>query len=397
MNPSSPKPLIVAGLMSGTSADGIDIAVCRITPGADSPKLKLLHHSSFPYPKRLRETVLAAMDAKSISVADLSRLHWHLGKVYADSLEATLSQTKFKPNLIALHGQTIYHQATAAPFLGAPTRTTWQIGEPSIIAERLRLPVVSDFRPADLAAAGQGAPLVPMLDYAIFRHAKKNRILLNLGGIANMTAIPAAAPSRAVLAFDSGPANMVIDAIMQRLKNQRFDKGGSCGRRGQILQPLLQQFLANPYFKKPAPKSCGREEFGERYVDNFLKSCGNVGDASAEDAVATATELTADSILRAYADFIWPHLGQHAPAAATELIAAGGGTHNATLMRRLTGGFAQYGIPVTTTAALGLPVEAKEAAAFALLGWLTWHHLPGNIPSATGAHHPAILGKVTYA
>jgi anhydro-N-acetylmuramic acid kinase len=396
MTPPEPRSLIVAGLMSGTSADGIDIALCRISP-AQPPKLKLLHHSSRSYPADLRQAVLAAMDAKRTSAAELSRLHWHLGQVYADTLSEALRETRYKPDLIALHGQTIYHQATAAPYLGAPTRCTWQIGEPSILAEALRIPVVSDFRPADLAAGGQGAPLVPMLDYTLFRHLKKNRVLLNLGGIANLTAIPGGAAPDGVLAFDTGPANMVLDALMHRLTGRNFDCGGATAQRGKTLQTVLEQSLRNPYFSALPPKSCGREEFGQAYVEKFLKACQKAGGKNA-DILSTATSLTADSILRAYADFVWPHLGQRAPLApATELIVAGGGAHNVTLMRRLSEGFAQFGVKVLTTADLGLPIDAKEAAAFALLGWLTWHGLPGNIPSATGASRPVVLGKITYA
>jgi len=259
----------------------------------------------------------------------------------------------------------------------------------------LRIPVVSDFRPADLAAGGQGAPLVSMLDFCLFRHATKNRVLLNLGGIANVTVLPAACTSADVLAFDTGPASILIDLLMQQLYNRRFDKNGAVAASGQVLKPVLDRLLTTPYFSVPVPKSCGREEFGPAFAHQLLALCKS---APKQDVIATATALTASTILDAYRRFCWPHLGQHAPLArATELIAAGGGTKNLTLMRMLTEGFAQLGVKVSTTANAGLPVEAKEAAAFALLGWLTWHHLPGNIPSATGAAHLAVLGKITYA
>lgn len=400
MTPLQPKSLIVAGLMSGTSADGIDIAICRVAPPrSGSPKLKLLAHTSHPYNKQTRAAVLAAMDSKRTTTADLSRLHWHLGTIYADALEACLKQTGLRPALIALHGQTIYHQATAAPFLGTRTRTTWQIGEPSVLAERLRVPVASDFRPADLAAGGQGAPLVPMLDYMLFRHATRNRILLNLGGIANLTAIPAGATIDDLLAFDTGPANMVVDFLIHVLTGRNFDRNGALAARGQNLKLILDKELQNAYFKELPPKSCGREEFGEAYSKRLLAACGKIS-AKPADILSTATSLTSDSILRAYADFVWPHLGQRAPAAkGTDLIVAGGGVNNAHLMRLLTEGFAQCGVDVMTTADTpsALPIEAKEAAAFALLGWLTWHGLPGNVPSATGASRPVVLGKVTHA
>jgi anhydro-N-acetylmuramic acid kinase len=238
-----------------------------------------------------------------------------------------------------------------------------------------------------------------MLDYTLFRHATRNRVLLNLGGIANLTAIPAGSDSTAVLAFDTGPASMVMDALMQTLTGRTFDCGGQLAARGKILKPVLEKFLRNPYFKMPFPKSCGREEFGQAFAAKFLAACRKLSTSKA-DALATATALTADSILRAYADFVWPHLSQHAPLArATDLIVAGGGAHNTHLMRRLKEGFDFYGVNVMTTADThaALPIEAKEAAAFALLGWLTWHGLPGNIPSATGASRPVVLGKVTHA
>jgi anhydro-N-acetylmuramic acid kinase len=398
MKSPQPKTLLVAGVMSGTSADGIDVAFCRISPALrtdTAPRLKLLGHRSFAYDKKLRNTILSIAAGDPTTAATLSQLSWRLGELYADCVASTASDLNLKPQLIALHGQTIYHQSTPSKFLGKPTRSTWQIGEPSLIAERLRIPIISDFRPADLAAGGQGAPLVPMLDFTLFRHPTKNRLLLNLGGIANITALPAACTTADVLAFDTGPASMVIDALTQRLYNRRYDKNGVIAARGQVLKPVLDSLLATLYFNAPPPKSCGREEFGVPFTDRFLKLCKS---ASKQDIIATATAFTVATILDAYRRFLWPHLGQHAPLArATELFAAGGGANNTTLMRMLTEGFAKLGVKVSTTASAGLPVEAKEAAAFALLGWLTWHGLPGNIPSATGATRPVILGKVTFA
>jgi len=416
MTSPTSKPMIVAGIMSGTSADGIDVAICRISPIRQStdlssrpqrsaverpaalftpPKLTILGHRAFPYDKKLRSAILSIAAGEPTTAATLSQLSWHLGNLYADAVASTAHHLSLKPQLIALHGQTINHQATPANFLGTPTRSTWQIGEPSSITERLRLSVISDFRPADLAAGGQGAPLVPMLDYCLFHHPTKNRLLLNLGGIANITALPAACTTADILAFDTGPASMVIDALMQRLYNRRYDKNGTVAARGQVIKPVLDHLLADPYYAVPPPKSCGREQYGLAFTDRFLALCKS---APNEDIIATATAFTAATILDAYRRFCWPHLGQHAPLArTTELFAAGGGANNATLMRSLTEAFTPLGVKVATTASAGLAVEAKEAAAFALLGWLTWHHLPGNIPSATGATHPAILGKVTFA
>jgi anhydro-N-acetylmuramic acid kinase len=390
--------MIVAGVMSGTSADGVDVAICRITaftrPGG-SPRIKLLHHAVSPYPKAVRAAVLAAMNAESISVAEMSRLNWRLGEVYTDAVEKAAAQAGVKLDLAACHGQTIYHQAAAQTYLGKAVRATWQIGEASVLAERLRIPVVSDFRPADLAAGGQGAPLVPMLDYTLFRDAKKSRVLLNLGGIANLTAIPAGASIDRVMAFDTGPANMVIDAAMQELLTKKFDANGTVANRGTVLQDVIDAVLKEPFFLAAPPKSCGREEFGSSFVSGLIEVCrAEVG--SDYDIIATATSLTVQSVLSAYRTFVWPHLGQHAPLAETELVIAGGGAKNKTMMRMLANEFALLGVPVRPMEDLGIPAQAKEAVAFALLGWLTWHRLPGNVKSATGAARQAILGKVTH-
>jgi anhydro-N-acetylmuramic acid kinase len=256
------------------------------------------------------------------------------------------------------------------------------------------VPVVSDFRPADLAAGGQGAPLVPMLDYCMFRDAKKNRLLLNLGGIANVTALPAGCGVADVLAFDTGPANMVIDACMQKLYRRGYDADGTVASRGRVLHSVVAKFMGNRYFPAPPPKSCGREEFGATFVARFLAACEG---SRKQDVIATATAFTSATILDAYARFCWPHLGQHAPLArATEMFVAGGGARNATLMCLLTEGFSAVGVSVAPMESVGIAADAKEAAAFALLGWLTWHGLPGNVPSATGAKRAVVLGKVTY-
>ncbi|GAA3768676.1 anhydro-N-acetylmuramic acid kinase [Terriglobus aquaticus] len=390
-----PGPLVVAGVMSGTSADGVDVALVRISPGRSdgTPRIKLLGHTHSAYPSRLRAAVLAAMDARSISTAELARLHWRLGEVYAEAILAAEAQLGTRAKLAGVHGQTVYHQGAPAKYLGTTLRCTWQLGEAAEIAARTGLPVVSDFRPADMAAGGQGAPLVPMLDRVLYAHPTRNRILQNLGGIANMAALPAG--STEVLAFDSGPANVVIDGAMQRLYNKRLDRDGRTAAKGQILQAVLADSLRHLYFAEPAPKSCGREEFGGTFVDRFIAQCRTAEGADA-DVIATATALTAESILEAYRRFVWPFLGQHAPLAdAAEYIVAGGGSRNASLMRMLREGLEPLGIEVSTSDDTGIPAEAKEAVAFALLAWLRWHGLPGNVPSATGAKGPVLLGRIT--
>ncbi len=390
--------MVVAGIMSGTSADGVDVALCKISPASSrsgTPRIKLLHHAGFSYPKNVREAVLAAMNAKSISVADLSRLNWRLGEIYAEAVSKTQAKSGTKVELVGCHGQTLYHQGVATRYLGVPVRCTWQSGESSVIAERLRIPVVSDFRPADMAAGGQGAPLVPMLDYVMFSSPKTNRVLQNLGGIGNLTAIPAGASAESLLAFDTGPANMVIDGCMMRLFNKPFDRAGATALRGRVVDAVVQHTLREPYFSFPPPKSCGREEFGEAFVSRFIKQCHKAR-ATDADIVATATALTAKSIADAYRGFAAPHLLRHALKATTEFVVAGGGAKNVALMAILRKELAPQGVKVRLMEELGIPSQAKEAVAFALLAWLTWFAFPGNIPSATGASRNVVLGRITH-
>ncbi len=391
-------PRIVAGVMSGTSADGVDVAICRIAPGLQPgglPRVKVLAHRGFPFAPEVRSAVLAAMNAEAISTAELARLSWRLGEVYADAVTETMQRTGLQPQLVAMHGQTLFHETSAVAYLGKPVRSTWQTGEPAVLTERLRLPVVSDFRSADLAAGGQGAPLVPMLDLCLFRHKTKNRILLNLGGIANLTALPAGCDVTGILAFDLGPANMVIDACMEQLTGKRFDCGGGLAGRGKVLQPVLRELMTDPFLAAAPPKSCGREQFGSAFTSRFLALCGP---ASKADILATATAFTAETILDAYRRLVWPHLGQRAPlAGATEMFVSGGGAHNVTLLKQLRAGLEPLHVSIRSTEEAGLGVEAKEAAAFALLGWLRWHGLPGNVPAATGAARSVVLGRISHA
>jgi anhydro-N-acetylmuramic acid kinase len=393
------KSMVVAGVMSGTSADGVDVVVCRISPARvkdGTPVVKLLGHLGVSYPKAVRAAVLGAMDADAISVAELARLNWLLGGVYADVVEKAQARIGVKIGLVGCHGQTVYHQGTAEKYLGKALRATWQMGEASLIAERLRVPVVSDFRPADLAAGGQGAPLVPMLDYCMFRSAKVSRMLLNLGGIANLTAIPAGAGIDGVMAFDTGPGNMVIDACMRRLYEREFDKGGVVARSGRVLRDVVETILKEGYFSSLPPKSCGREQFGEAFVSRFIALCRKAdGDVRDEDVVATATGLTRTSIVDAYRRFVWGHVGQAAPLSPVEFVVAGGGAKNAALMGMLREGLESLKVKVRTMEELGIPAQAKEGVAFALLAWLSWNGLPGNVPTATGARRAVVLGKVS--
>ncbi len=384
--------LTVAGVMSGTSADGIDVALCRIAPARGGhTSVELLLHRSFPYPAPLRRAVLAAMNAEHTSAAELARLNWRLGQAYAESVTDTVTSSSSPIDLVGCHGQTIYHQAVPAPYAGRAVACTWQLGEPALIAAAAGVPVVSNFRPADMAAGGQGAPLVPLLDVVLFRHARRGRVLQNLGGIGNLTAIPPQASLGEVLAFDTGPANMVLDALMDRLFGQPYDRGGRVAARGTLSQPLLRVLLRNAYYRKAPPKSAGREQFGTAFVEKLLVEAKRLR-LRPEGIVATAAGLTAASVRIAYERFVAPRMDQ----ARVDYIVSGGGARNPTLLRMLTEELAPFGCTVQTSDHFGLPAQAKEAVAFALLAYESWHRRPGNVPTATGAARPVVLGQITY-
>jgi anhydro-N-acetylmuramic acid kinase len=358
--------------------------------------MELLGHVGVAYPKQVKAAVLSAMDADAIPVAELARLNWRLGEVYADAVENAQNSLGVKVELVGCHGQTVYHQGAAQKYLGKATRATWQMGEAAVIAERLRVGVVSDFRPADVSAGGQGAPLVPMLDYCMFRSSEVSRVLQNVGGIGNLTAIPADSNAEKVMAFDTGPGNMVIDGCMRRLYGREFDEGGAVAQTGQVLQEVVDRILKEAYFSAPPPKSCGREQFGEAFVSRFIAMCRTVTEDHDEDVVATATALTVASIVDAYRRFVSPHLNSAAPSSPAEFVVAGGGAKNDALMQMLRSGLEPMKVKVRMMEELGVPAQAKEAVAFALLAWLSWHGMPGNIPAATGAKRPIVLGKISH-
>lgn len=380
--------MIVAGVMSGTSADGVDVAVVSIQGRGSYLSFDLLLHDHSEYPRAIREAVLAAMNASRISVAELSRLNFRLGEFYAEAVGRAQKKAGTKLDLVGCHGQTLYHQGTAAPYLGKNIACTWQTGEGSVVAARLGVPVVSDFRPADMAAGGKGAPLVPFLDYAIFRSKSKGRIVQNIGGIANLTAIPADANPEDLVAFDTGPGNMVIDCLMQMLFKKSYDRDGAIARRGKVIQPVLEQLLDSGYFKLKPPKTAGREEFGSQYAEQFLRRCGRAPKA---DVIATATALTAASMAQALKSLVLTK------GSYRDWVVSGGGTKNATLMEMIQKESNSLGLWLRHSNEFGVPSQAKEAVAFALLAYQTFNGLPGNVPSATGAKRPAVLGKISYA
>jgi anhydro-N-acetylmuramic acid kinase len=399
-------PMIVAGVMSGTSADGINVAFVRIGEAADvrlrdtahdghvvPRNIELLGHAEFPYPERVRAAILASMNAPRASVADLSRLNFLLGELYADAVLQAQRRFRRKIDLVGCHGQTLYHQGDASRFLGRKIATTWQAGESAIVAARTGLPVVSDFRPADMAAGGKGAPLVPFLDYMWFRDVKVGRIVQNIGGIANLSAIPAGAAANEIFAFDTGPGNMVIDAVTEKLFGKRFDRDGKIAASGKLIGSVVERLLRQSFFRTRPPKTAGREEFGREFVREFLRSCGH---AKKQDVVATATALTARSIADAIERFVLK--ARSAPKANfCEVVISGGGAKNPLLVAMLREQVSPLGMRLRFSDEFGLPSEAKEAVAFAVLAYETWNRRPSNVPAATGAKRPAILGKITYA
>jgi anhydro-N-acetylmuramic acid kinase len=397
----SEKSMIVAGVMSGTSADGINVALVRFDAGAAErgqgrPRqtIRLLGHGEYSYPVRVRSAILSAMNADRASVADLARLNVLLGELYADAILATQRRFRVKADLVGCHGQTLYHQGEARAFLGRKIAATWQTGEGAMIAARVGVPVVSDFRPADMAAGGKGAPLVPHLDYLLFWDSKIGRIVQNIGGIANLTAIPAGASAEEVIAFDTGPGNMVIDAVTEQLFGKAFDRGGKIAASGTAIDSVLDPMLRAKFFRARPPKTAGREEFGREFVREFLRQCRR---ACKEDIVATATALTARSIAEAVRRFVITKSGPSGQDGFGEMILSGGGARNATLVDMLTDSLAPLGLCVRHSDEFRLPSAAKEAVAFAVLAYETWHRRPSNVPSATGAKRAAVLGKISYA
>ena len=378
----------VAGIMSGTSLDGIDVAIVDIGKvDKAGRKIRPVAFHSTPYTEAVRQAILGVSNT-TVTTAEIARLHVRLGQLYARAIQQTCRRHRVplpSIELVGCHGQTIYHQGEARPFLGRPVATTLQIGEAGVIAEALGVPVVSDFRMRDMAAGGKGAPLVPYVDYLLFRHAKRGRVALNIGGIANITAIPPGALPGEVMAFDTGPGNMVIDALVAELTSgrERFDRGGQIAARGRVGRALLDAVLADPYYRERPPKTAGREQYGAEFIAR-LKQTG----LPLTDLVATATALTPAAIAAGIERFVRPRMR------VDEIIAAGGGVHNQTLMAYLQAFLPE--VQIRRTDEFGISADAKEAIAFAVLAHETYRGRASNLPSATGAKHAVILGKVTY-
>jgi anhydro-N-acetylmuramic acid kinase len=433
--------MLVLGLMSGTSADAIDVALTKISGAPPNLKSELLNHTTIPYAPQIQKQILTLAEQNLVTAGDLSQLNFHLGHTYADAALQACKTFRISPkkiDLLGSHGQTIFHQGPPVPYLGRPTASTLQIGEPAIIAAKTGITTVADFRPADMAVGGQGAPLVPYADYLLYRHATLGRVSLNLGGIANVTVLPAACKPSDVFAFDTGPANMLIDALVQHFTHnkQRYDKNAHLAARGRSIPALINELMKDPYLKQTPPKSTGREYYGKAYVQKFL-TMAHRHNAKPNDAIRAVTIFTALSIVDALNRFVLP---KHKIA---QLIVSGGGARNPLILAQLTAALtatttpshiaiaptnvgadftfvpATHQIPtknvnsfkkdrspspstsaqiqLITSDQLNVPTEAKEAYAFALMAYETFHHRPSNLPSATGANLPAILGKISYA
>jgi len=356
----------VAGVMSGTSLDGIDVAIVDIVRG----RVRTVGFTSTAYPARIREELLRWY-REPVEIERVSRLNFELGELYARAVADAVGRHG-AVELIGCHGQTVYHSGG---------RHTLQLGESAVLAERTGVPVVANFRARDIAAGGQGAPLVPLVDYLLFRHPRRTRVALNIGGIANIAVIPAGAKPEQVVAFDTGPGNMAIDALAREYSGGklRYDRGGRIAVSGKIDHKLLDRLLSDAYYRRKPPKSAGREQYGSEFIARMKRSGTGL-----VDLIATATVLTAATIAAA----VRPN-----QTGATDLIVSGGGVHNPCIMAHLAALLPD--IAISTSTDHGIDADAKEAVAFAVLARETWRRRPANLPSATGARRAVVLGDIT--
>lgn len=376
--------------MSGTSADGIDAALLHVRGSGMSTRFRLRGFTTVPYPRGLREFLFENSDPETARLHDVARLNILLGELFAQAARRVVwlgGKRMADVDLIGSHGQTIAHDPHLVRMFGKRIRATLQIGDPSVIAKRTGVVTVGDFRVADVAVGGSGAPLVPYVDYLLFRSRNKNRALLNIGGIANITVLPKNCMLNDVIAFDTGPGNMLIDALMRRLYKLPFDRDGRAAARGKLIPRLLSWLMSHPYLAKHPPKSTGREMFGETFAEKILHQLSRMARrVIKEDVVATVSMFTALSVYDAYLRYIRPR------GKLDELFICGGGGRNRYLVNLLQNLF--DGVRVDVVDALGMNADAKEAICFALLANETIAGNPGNVPSATGAKRTTVLGKI---
>lgn len=379
--------LKIIGLMSGTSADGVDAALVELHPG-EQPSLRVLAHDTRPYPPGLRERILGA--ASGGSTEEVCRLNAYLGELLAEAAIAIAEQAGIRVgevDLIGSHGQTIHHLPEPRPEGRHAIRSTLQIGEPAVIAERTGVTTIADFRPRDLAAGGEGAPLVPIVHHLLFAHPERSRAVLNIGGIANLTVLPAGGSAEDVWGFDTGPGNVLMDEYVRAasLSEKGYDEEGRLASAGHVDEALLAELLAHPFIRRPPPKSTGREVFGPAMARGVLARVQAAG-RPPQDGLATLAAFTVRGVEANLRAFVLPK------TPIGELFVMGGGARNPALMRGLSE--ALPACAVCPAEAAGMPARAVEAVTFAVLAYLTAAGMPGNLPRVTGAAGPRVLGCI---
>jgi anhydro-N-acetylmuramic acid kinase len=384
------KERLVIGLMSGTSVDGIDAALVKIRGKGLDTKIELLEFENFSYNNHVRKKIFELFDPSTSTIEKICHMNFLLGELFAEAVFKVIKKAHMGPNnvdLIGSHGQTIYHIPQITEDLGYRIKSTFQIGEPGVIAERTGIVTVGDFRVRDVAAGGDGAPLVPYTDYILYRHPANTIALQNIGGIANVTVLPTACGIEDVMAFDTGPGNMIIDEVVKRVTGGalKYDKDGHLASKGEVNSQLLDELLKDEYFIRKPPKTTGREYFGASYVDRLMERAARLK-LDKYDLVATVTALTAKSIANSYRDFIMPLYN------IDKVIISGGGSYNKTLVRMIKEYLPEMG--VMTQEDMGFNSDAKEAVAFAILANEAINGNFNNIPKATGARRPVVMGKI---
>ncbi|MGV8981102.1 anhydro-N-acetylmuramic acid kinase AnmK [Clostridium sp.] len=376
--------MFAVGLMSGTSLDGIDAALVQINGNYTDTVINLIGYVNMKMPEDIKDEIKAACSIDDSSSILICSLNFKLGYLFSDAVKEVCKKSNFpieKLDFIASHGQTIFHIPKAHHTFAC---STLQIGESSVIAYETNTTVISNFRVMDMAAGGQGAPLVPYSEFLLYRSPDKNRLLQNIGGVGNVTVIPKNADINDVFAFDTGPGNMIIDEICEKLFNLKYDSNGDIARSGKVDKGMLNDLMSHPFLMKSPPKTTGREEFGKQFTEDILRKYRNL---SSETILATATVFTAKSIAHSYKTYIFPKLD------VDEMIISGGGAYNSYLVELIKGELPQ--ISVLTQEDLGYSSDAKEAIAFAILGNETLNNSFSNIPTATGAKSKVILGNIT--
>ncbi|MEH7113808.1 anhydro-N-acetylmuramic acid kinase [Neobacillus niacini] len=389
MNKSAGEKFVV-GLMSGTSLDGIDAALVSIKEENEKFDIKLISFSTLPFSGVMKEKILELCNPERARIEDISSMNMLLGEQFADAAKKVVDEAKMSMDqidMISSHGQTIFHQPEEVEIAGHSITSTLQIGDIAVIAERTGVMTIGDFRTRDMAAGGQGAPLVPYADYLLLGNPAFGRVLVNIGGIANITVLPAGCDEHGVLAFDTGPGNMLIDAFTELATEgkQSFDKNGEIAARGKVNEGWLKELLAHPYYQLEPPKSTGRELFGHDYAKRLWEESSHL---TVEDRIATITELTARTLANGITHYI-------EKGKIEEVLISGGGWHNKTLLKSLRTSLPPH-IRMDSTEQVGLSGDAKEAIVFALLGYQCFMKRTNNLPAATGAKKPVIMGKIAW-